>query len=115
MHQNVWEDRTPARGGSLPQLGPAQPLCTGLQVDGFKKGPHTQGPPGGMAGAVSQPGGGRPDSDGRQHTCSPPSQRPSPGGPNPKQDAGPHLPLRHPQCSLQRGSKSLSVLFQKSL
>lgn len=57
MHQNVWENRTAVRGWPLPQLGPAQPLCTGLQVDGFTKGPHTQGPRGGMVGAVSQPGG----------------------------------------------------------
>lgn len=53
MHQNVRENRD----RSLPQPGPAQPLCTGLQVDGFEKGPCTQGPPGGMVGAMPLPRG----------------------------------------------------------
>lgn len=110
MHQNVRENRTPVRDRSLPQSGPAQPLCTCLQVDGFEKGPHTQDPPGGMVGAMPLPRGSLPDSSRRQNTCGPPPWCPSPSGPNPEQDAGPRPPLSHPQGSLQPGSKSLRVL-----
>lgn len=72
----------------LPQPGPAQPPCTGFQVDGFEKGPCTQGFPGGMVGAMPLPGGSRPDSSGRQNICGPPPWHPSPSRPNPSRMLG---------------------------
>ena len=80
---------------------------------GRLQGPTHVGPSGWDGGAVSQPRGGRPDSDGRQHICSPTSRHPSPGGPTPSRTLGlTCLSGTHSAASSE--GQSLSACFSRN-